>query len=105
VLAGEGMSCGRSMYQRALAGGAAASGQAIGGIEAGLRADLVELDAEHPLLQGREEDSIVDTWLFAGGSSMVRSSWVGGILRVAEGRHLNRHDFEGPFRQAMRELL
>jgi len=105
VLADAGLSCGRTLYQRALAGGAAALGQKIGGIEPGLRADLVELEAEHPFLQGRTGDSILDTWLFAGDVSMVRSVWVGGVQRVAGGVHVNKRSLEGPFRRSMRALL
>ncbi len=104
VLADEGISCGRSLYQRALAGGAAATGQPVGRIEPGYRADLVELDMNHALLADRCNDSIVDTWLFAGGSSMVRSVWVGGRKLVADGRHVNKDCIDGPFRQAMKEL-
>jgi len=104
VLTEEDLSCGRNLYQRAACGGAAAIAQNSGVIRPGCRADLVELDMDHPLLEGRSNDSIVDTWLFAGGSSMVRSVWVGGRLVVAAGRHVNKSHFEGPFRRAMREL-
>lgn len=77
--------------------------QMAGRIEPGLRADLVELDMSHPLLEGRTQDSTVDTWLFAGGASMVRSVWAGGALRVDGGRYPKKKDFEGLFRQALRE--
>lgn len=105
VLARNGLSCGRSMYQGAALGGARALGQPTGRIEPGCRADLVELDARHPLLYGRHHDSVIDTWLFAGGSAMVRSVWVGGTLCVSDGRHVNRDRIEMPGRQAMREPL
>jgi len=105
VLTGKGLSCGRSLYQWAAAGGARATGQPVGSIESGARADLVELDMNHPLLEGRERDAIVDTWLFAGGPSMVRSVWVAGDLVVAEGRHVGKSNFEAPFRRAMKALL
>jgi formimidoylglutamate deiminase len=105
VLADEGKSCGRSLYERAVAGGAQALAQETGKIATGYRADLVELDANHPLLEGRSNDAMVDTWLFAGGSSMVRSVWVAGKQQVVEGRHVRKADFEAPFRRAMSELL
>ncbi len=105
VLADEGKSCGRSLYERAVAGGAQALAQRTGQIAAGYRADLVELDANHPLLEGRSNDAMVDTWLFAGGSSMVRSVWVAGKLQIVDGRHVRKADLEAPFRRAMRELL
>lgn len=105
VLADAGKSCGRSLYERAVAGGALALAQGTGQIAVGYRADLVELDAGHPLLEGRSDDALVDTWLFAGGSSMVRSVWVGGKQQVVAGRHVRKADLEAPFRRAMRELL
>ncbi|MGH8035912.1 MAG: amidohydrolase family protein, partial [Lysobacterales bacterium] len=104
ILADEGVSCGRTLYQRAAQGGAMALGQTTGRIEPGFRADLLELDDKHPFLEGREGDCIVDSWLFAGGASMVRSVWVAGEPRVVEGVHVNREALLQPFRQAMREL-
>jgi cytosine/adenosine deaminase-related metal-dependent hydrolase len=88
-----------------VSGGAQALAQGVGCIAAGYRADLVELDANHPLLEGRSNDAMVDTWLFAGGSSMVRSVWVAGKLQVVDGRHVRKADLEAPFRRAMRDLL
>jgi len=105
VLARNDRSCGRTLYQGAALGGAQALGQPIGRIEAGCRADLVELDAHHPLLDGRCHDSVIDTWLFAGGSAMVRSVWVAGVQCVSEGRHKGRERIESSGRQAMRALL
>jgi formimidoylglutamate deiminase len=57
------------------------------------------------LLEGRGHDAVLDTWLFAGGSAMVRSAWVAGTLCVSEGRHKNRERIEAAGRQAMRGLL
>ena len=104
VLADEGRSTGRNLFQRAAEGGATALGQPVGRIEAGCRADLVELDSRHVLLEGRQKDALLDSWIFAGGQTMVRSVWVGGELRVAEGRHLAREELASPFRRAMKEL-
>lgn len=105
VLARNGESCGHTLYQGAALGGARALGQPTGRIEAGCRADLVELNAQHPLLYGRRHDGVLDTWLFAGGSEMVRSAWVAGTLCVSEGRHKSRDRIEASGRQAMRGLL
>ncbi len=105
VLVSKGRSCGRTLYEGAARGGAQALGQPVGRIETGCRADLVELDARHPLLDGRSHDAVLDTWLFAGGSEMVRSVWVAGALCVSNGRHKHRDGIEISGRQAMRELL
>src|SRR5690606_24207475 len=51
---------GRTLYEAALAGGAQASGRALGAIAPGMRADFVELDPLHPTLVGRAEDALLD---------------------------------------------
>lgn len=105
VLAEAGGSCGRHLYERAARGGAQALAQPVGRIEPGLRADLVELDSDHPLLHGRSGDAILDSWVFAGGSDMVRSVWVAGRRIVEQGRHRRREELQGRFRAAMKALL
>ena len=45
--------CGARLWRAALAGGAQALGRRIGQLAPGYRADLVRLDADHPLLAGR----------------------------------------------------
>lgn len=104
VLAEAGMSCGRTLYHAAAMGGAAALGQNVGRIEPGARADLIELDDSHPLLEGREDDAVVDSWVFAGGREMVRAVWVAGQRQVAGGRHARREVIREAARKAMREL-
>ncbi|MEJ8569457.1 formimidoylglutamate deiminase [Elongatibacter sediminis] len=104
VLADAGLGCGRSLHQRATRGGARALGQPVGEIRPGARADLVELDGEHPLLAGRDGDTVLDTWIFADPRDMIRTVWVAGIPCVQAGRHLRRDVLEPPFRRAMRAL-
>jgi len=105
VLVENGFSCGRSLYQRALAGGAQALGQNVGCIAPGYRADLVELEPEHMLLAGRSGDTLVDSWMLAGDQSMIRSVWVAGEQRVREGRHRDREVLQEASKNAMLELL
>lgn len=105
VLTEKGLSMGRSLYQRALAGGAQAMGQNVGRIEPGFRADLVELDRDHLFLAGRREDQLLDSWILAGDQTMIRSVWVGGQKQVANGKHLAREKLQLAFRKAMLELL
>lgn len=104
VLARGGHGCGRFLYEQAARGGARALGQPVGQIEKGKRADLVELDSQHPLLEGKSGDTVLDTFLFAGDRSMIRSVHVAGNLVVDQGRHAGQEVLERGFRTAMREL-
>ncbi len=105
VLVENGYSCGRSLFQRALAGGAQALGQKAGRITPGYRADLVELNPEHLLLEGRSGDTLLDSWILAGDQAMIRSVWVAGRQRVTEGRHRDREALQATCKTAMLELL
>ncbi len=72
----------------AVAGGAAASGRAIGGLAVGQRADLVVLDARHPLIAGLAAPEALDAHVFASrGGSAVDTVLVGGREVVVRGRH------------------
>jgi formimidoylglutamate deiminase len=77
----------RSLLEAAWAGGAQASGRAVGSLERGARADLVVLDPDHPALAGREADELLDSWIFSGDSTPVRDVMVGGGWVVRDGRH------------------
>ena len=59
-------STGRALLEGAWAGGAQASGRRLGAIRPGFRADLVVLDTDHPALVGRDEDQLLDAWIFSG---------------------------------------
>jgi formimidoylglutamate deiminase len=101
ILAGPGGSVGGALYRAALAGGARALGQKIGAIEPGCRCDLVVLDAGHPLIDGQRGDSILDRWIFAGDSSLVRHVMVAGQWVVRDRQHLNEAAARAHLRRAM----
>jgi len=82
-----GSSIGASLLQAALDGGAQASGQPVGRIEPGMRADLVALDLDHHCLVGRSGDALVDAWLFSGNANPVRHVMVDGRWVVRDGHH------------------
>ncbi|HKX54464.1 MAG TPA: formimidoylglutamate deiminase, partial [Xanthomonadales bacterium] len=105
VLVENGLGCGRSLYQRAVEGGAQAMGQKTGRLEVGFRADLVELDDNHPLLAGRSGDTLLDSWMLAGDQAMIRSVRVAGRQWVKDGQHLAREKLEPAWRRVMQELL
>ncbi|MGE0846520.1 MAG: formimidoylglutamate deiminase [Flavobacteriaceae bacterium] len=91
VLATPEKSTGRVMLDGVTAGGARAGGRDSGTIEPGKWADLVALDADALDLAGRDGDTLIDSFIFAGDSSMVRDVWAAGRHVVTGGRH-RRHD-------------
>ena len=83
----EGESTGRRLFVTALAGGSQALQQPIGGLAAGLRADIVVLDEGHPDLASRYGDELLDAWTFVAGRTAVKTVLVGGEIVVEAGRH------------------
>lgn len=79
-------STGRRLYAASIGGGAQALGVRTG-LAAGCPADIVSLDADHPALVARVDDSLLDGWVFAARSSLVDCVWRGGRQVVAGGRH------------------
>ena len=104
VLAPPGGHCGQALYTLAAHGGASALGQAVGRLAPGFRADWLELDPDHPLLHGVEEADIVDRFIFADESSMIRSVFVGGQQRVEGGKHPGREAAAAAFAAVMEDL-
>lgn len=78
---------GARLVRAALAGGRQALGQAAGSIAVGSVADLVELDARHPLLVGGDGDELLDRFVFAGNRPLVANVFVAGRQVVRDGRH------------------
>lgn len=95
----------RTLLDAAWAGGARASGRAVGRLEAGARADWLVLDPDHPALVGHEEDSVLDAWIFSGNDSPVTEVWAGGRRVVEGGRHVDAPDVAGRFRGNVRALV
>jgi formimidoylglutamate deiminase len=104
VLAREGQSTGRQLCEAALAGGAQALQRPIGGLAAGLRADIVVLDDCHADLAGRAGDLWLDAWIFVIGRPVVKSVLVGGNVVVDAGRHRLRPAVEACFKRALATL-
>jgi formimidoylglutamate deiminase len=96
--------CGARLWQAALAGGAQALGRKIGRLAPGHRADLIRLDADHPVLTGRRGPTLLDSLVFAGNASPVRDVMVGGRWRVKDGRHVARDEVGRRYRAALRRL-
>ncbi|MDZ5697269.1 formimidoylglutamate deiminase [Chelativorans sp. M5D2P16] len=104
VLAEPGASCGRALYDTALAGGARALGRESGALETGRWADLVALDpaAFAGLASG---DAILDGWIFAGGNEAVTDLWSAGRHSVQGGRHVAREAIAGRYRARLEKIV
>jgi formimidoylglutamate deiminase len=96
-----GRSTGAALWRAALDGGAQAAGRRIGRIEVGARADLIVLDAEHPLLWGKTGDRLLDALVFAGNAPLVRDVMVGGIWRIARRQHAQEAEIAASYRRAL----
>ncbi|MGD9923831.1 MAG: formimidoylglutamate deiminase [Pseudorhodoplanes sp.] len=101
----EGESTGRSLYTRALAGGAQALARPIGALAAGYRADIVVLDADHPDLAGASSnDMVLDILIFSAGRGLIRTVLAGGKIAVREGRHHARDAIAQEYRSIVSRL-
>jgi formimidoylglutamate deiminase len=100
-----------AMTLAAVAGGAQASGHlnegATAGLAMGQRADLVELDTAHPLLQQLSTpEAMLSTHVFASHrQSAIARVWAGGQLRVQQGQHSLAASARAGFINARRQLL
>lgn len=94
-------STGRALLDAAWAGGAQACGRAIGRLEAGYRADMVVLDADHPALVGREGDDVLDSWVFSEDDTPVRDVFVGGRAAVRDGRHTAQQEIGASYAEVV----
>ena len=103
-LVGKGQANGRTLYDAALKGGAQALGQKMGGFEVGCYADIVSLNANHPLLIGKHGDDWLNAWIFSGDKTCVKDVWASGKHVVKDGQHMAREAMLKPFAAAMKHL-
>jgi formimidoylglutamate deiminase len=104
VLANPGGSTARRLYDGALTGGAQAMGRKSGAIAAGYFADLVALDGDAIDLIGRQGDTVLDTWVFASGDSLVCDVWSAGRHVVQNGHHIARREIDQTYRACLTRL-
>lgn len=97
-------SVGDFLWQAALAGGAQATGRRVGALEAGRRADLLVLDAQHPNLDGIDHAEVLGRMVFCGNDNLVRDVLCGGRWVVQGGRHRAQEAIAARYRQALRDL-
>ncbi|RDI29119.1 formimidoylglutamate deiminase [Pseudacidovorax intermedius] len=95
-----------AMWLAAVAGGAQAAGRALGGLAVDQQADLVVLDAAHPVLAGLDGPQMLSAHVFAAGRQRpLAQAYVAGRKTVDAGCHPLRAEAQRAFVQARRELL
>ena len=99
------LSTGKHLFDIALQGGAQACGRKTGVIDIGYRADFMVLDLDNPLLIGRNDDRLIDSWVFSGNTSSISDVYVGGRHVISDGRHQDQEKINQGFRATMSELL
>ncbi len=100
----EGDSTGRSLYTRALAGGAQALAQPIGALAPGHRADIVVLDQNHSDLAGASGDMVFDVLVFSAGRGLIRDVIASGRTIVRDGCHYARDSVSAKYRATVSRL-
>ncbi|SFC85411.1 formimidoylglutamate deiminase [Tropicimonas isoalkanivorans] len=104
ALATPDRSTGRTLFDAVCAGGAASAGRATGQIASGTWADLLALDLAAPDLEGLSGDTLLDSFIFAGGQDAVADVWAAGRHVVRGGRHIDRDAIVARYRTAVRGL-
>ena len=94
----------RRLFQATLDGGAQALGHQHG-LAAGMPADIVTFDENHPALCGRTGDFLLDSWIFATRTSCIDSVWRGGLKVVSDGRHRHHDAVCDRYRKALDRIL
>lgn len=100
----EGDSVGETLWRAALRGGAQASGLPTGELRDGARADLIVLDESSPLLAARDARSVLDGFLFAGNTPLVRHVMTGGRWQVRDFVHRDQDRIAARYREAVSRL-
>ncbi len=79
-----------SMTLQAVVGGAQASARPVAGLAVGQQADMVVLDAQHPLLRDLPTpEAMLSAHVFASHrQSALQQVWVAGRVQVQSGRHV-----------------
>ena len=101
---GQGVSVGETLWDAALHGGAQAAGLPLGELRDGARADLIVLDENSPLLAARDARSVLDSFLFAGNTPLVRDVMCGGEWVVRDFHHRDEERMAMRYRTAVKTI-
>jgi len=100
----EQRSTGRRLFDAAVRGGAQALGIRAGLME-GAAADLLSLNSGHAALLSRQQDGLLDGWLFAARADAVDCVWRHGQRVVTAGRHVRHDSIAARYRTVLGRLL
>ncbi len=104
ALATEEHSTGRRLFEAVNRGGAISAGRKCGQIAEGNYADLMALDGDNVHLTGKQGDTLLDSYVFAGSDSLVTDVWSAGRHVVCGGTHKDHDTIVSRFKSIMREL-
>lgn len=99
-----GDSVGETLWRAAMKGGTQAADLPIGTLDNGKRADFIVLDRDSPLLAARDNRSVMDSFLFAGNTPLVRHVMTGGKWVVRDFQHHDEARIAARYRSAMERL-
>jgi formimidoylglutamate deiminase len=94
-----GASVGETLWAAALRGGRQAAG-----LRGDASRDVIVLDDASPLLAARDEGSVLDTFLFAGNTPLVRDVLAGGEWVVRDFHHRAEDRIAADYRAAVEAL-
>ena len=100
----EGASVAQTLWRAALQGGARAAGLPVGTLQPGHRADLLVLDDGSPLLAARDASSMLDSFVFAGNTPLVRHVMSAGRWVVRDFHHWEEERIASGYCQAVARL-
>jgi formimidoylglutamate deiminase len=100
----EGASVAQTLWRASLRGGAQAAGLPVGALQPGHRADLLVLDDGSPLLASRDASSMLDSFVFAGNTPLVRHVMSAGRWVVRDFHHWDEERIASRYRQRVARL-
>jgi formimidoylglutamate deiminase len=74
------------------------------GLVVGARADVLALHRRHPLLEGLEPSTMLDTFIFASSERMIDQVMCGGNWCIKEGEPVHGDNADAAFAKIRRQL-
>lgn len=96
-------SVGETLWQAAVSGGCRVSAQPAV-LDTGSQTDLVVLDDASPLLAGHGTNTLLDSFVFAGNTPLVRDVMVAGAWRVRDFHHADEARIAAAYRATLEKL-